>query len=188
MRRSRKALVITDTELKLMATAAIMGAQQANKWIQHPSGHGCSRQTQCLAGHGKLGGLEVAPFDLAASGQGEESHQVEQELALVLPIPVTRLPGEGEAGISQAAGLDQIGLGDAQFRQARLQPPVVEDGDLDRAVRIQGFRQQAFHLVSHAAGILVRADGLGSDGHAFPGDVRHLAQAAVRAEGGAAPQ
>lgn len=121
-------------------------------------------------------------FNFGAGGQGQEPHQVEQELAFILTLTATLQAGEGEAGIAQASGLNKIGFGDAQVGEIRLQPTVIEDSNLDRTVYVERLGQQAFHLVGDARRILIGLDALRIQTLALTGDRRHLIQAAVRAE------
>ena len=91
---------------------------------------------------------------------------------------------EAEARVRHAAGLHHLGLGDAEFLEAGLQPTVVQQGDLDCVVGRQRLGQQLAHALVDAVLFGGGAGPANFLAEPLLGGSLHGGEAAVRTEGG----
>ena len=112
---------------------------------QHGLGGAELRRAEALLGDGGPG------------GQGSELEQPDQDLALDLQFQAAAEARQGDRRARRQGGLDVVGLGDAELVERGLQAAVLQQRDLDGAVRRE---RPAEELLDP----LLDADGLGLAG------------------------
>ena len=100
-----------------------------------------------------LGLRKAALFDVERQRHEQQRGNVDEERALDLRNVRVALVGVREDGVAQSARLHQIGFGEAQLRELRLQSRIVEKRDLDGAVGGQRLREQRIDRGTDGSGI-----------------------------------
>lgn len=103
---------------------------------------------------------------------------------MTLPEPLAAR----EARVRQSTGLHQLGLTDAQLEEPGLQPLVIEQRDLHRIVDRQRLGQQLGHAGVDAVLVSCRPGPADFLAEPLASGLLHRAEAAVRADAGAAGQ
>jgi hypothetical protein len=136
----------------------------------------------------QLGLLETSAFDARARGQRQQTGDVEHDAAIDLGVAAAADAAEADAGIAQAAGLDEVRLGHAQVGEGGAQAGVIEQCNLHGRIGAERLREQRLQLravVGVALGVSCEAGRLAN---AFLRQARDVGQAAVGRHAGAAGQ
>jgi hypothetical protein len=94
---------------------------------------------------GELGLAEPVGRNVGPRRQRYKRQNVAGDAALDVELDRCRDPAYREGRVGRQARLDLGGLGEAEIVVGRLQPLVVEEGDLDRGVRRQRVGKQSAH-------------------------------------------
>ncbi len=100
--------------------------------------------------------LEPPPFEPRAKRDGQQVDDREGQRPLELALVSVPRAQIGEMRVGHAPRLDEVGLGDAEFRVGRLQPAVVEQRHLNGDIGRQRIGEQPLHVRTDAVGIRFR--------------------------------
>jgi hypothetical protein len=122
--------LLIEGDLRIGRGSAIILATRIGRELQHCLGRTHWRRLEAVAG------------DLGPRRQGRERQQAADNLALDLDLEAARQLGDAEARIGRQAGRDHLRLGHAELVEGGLQAAIVEQRDLDGAIRRQRLAQK----------------------------------------------
>ena len=105
-------------------------------------------ELQQPVGHLQPHRFETAPLELQRRRHRDDAENRKGQRGLVLERIGGACARGAEPRIRQASGLYEVGLGDAQVRELRLQAPVVEKRDLNRVLGCERPRQQSVDFLA----------------------------------------
>jgi hypothetical protein len=129
----------------------------------------------------QLGLRKPSLLDLGSEWKRQQAEDIEHDRALDFKDTAAfSQAAEAEAGVAEPAGSHQFRLGDSQLAETRLKAPVVQEGQLYRAIGgqwlSQDFCNACLNRVDLAEAALVRRGLPGP----LPGEIGHPSSAPVR--------